>query len=161
MTKTKRVLAFVLVLMLTVAIFALPAMAYSTSGCSCGRYTGRPNTSNPTWTTYDTTSCGHSPTGRHYFQRYTGQILCNCGRTFYGTATRTMCTVASVNRLQSSWVKKKLKEFSFSFFSTNSTKFNMPIPYMCAGCLLIIMLTPVSMLCYCFIRYVYTSFRVI
>lgn len=93
MTKTKRVLAFVLVLMLTVAIFALPAMAYSTSGCSCGRYTGRPNTSNPTWTTYDTTSCGHSPTGRHYFQRYTGQILCNCGRTFYGTATRTMCTV--------------------------------------------------------------------
>ena len=69
--------------------------------------------------------------------------------------------LASVNRLQSSWVKKKLKEFSFSFFSTNSTKFNMPIPYMCAECLLIIMLTPVSMLCYCFIRYVYTSFRVI
>lgn len=89
MTKTKRVLAFVLVLMLTVAIFALPAMAASVTCPNCHRSAPLPNSG---WTTYDTTSCGHSPTGRHYHQRYSGNVICSCGRVFYGTGTRTWCT---------------------------------------------------------------------
>jgi len=90
MTKKKRLLAFVLVLMLTVAIFVIPATAAT---ATCPTCSGRTTIPESGWRTYDTTSCGHSPNGRHYFQRFSGNVICpNCGRSFYVSKNRTWCT---------------------------------------------------------------------
>lgn len=90
MKKSMRALAFVLVLMLTIAIFAIPATAATANCPSCSRSVTIPESG---WRTYDTTSCGHSSTGRHYFQNFSGNVTCpTCGRIFYVNKNRTWCT---------------------------------------------------------------------
>lgn len=94
MTKRKRLLAFILVLTLVVGVLAVHAAAYGLSGHSCGSYTGTVISASGDWALFDSTSCGHSPTGRHLLQRRSATIRCGgCGNTYSGYIKRTYCTV--------------------------------------------------------------------
>lgn len=94
--KAKRLVALVLVLVLALAVFAMPALAaYDVKPCpTCGR------SSNvglyyhaSSWTTYGNNSCGHGGTGPDLLQRGTCTLRCFYDDTNFTSTERSVyCT---------------------------------------------------------------------